>query len=74
MNLDRLMQSKDTLKCCRNEAIMNQALAMHDGCLRSVLHQHHGYEVSFGTDACAPLCMQHMLVVQRVMGRDQVMV
>ena len=24
---------------------MDLALAMHDDCLRSVLHRHHGYEV-----------------------------
>ena len=30
---------------CRNEKVMDSALAMHDGCLRSVLHRHHGYEV-----------------------------
>ena len=35
---------------CRNSKVMDEALAMHDKCLRSVLHQCHGYEVS-GTSA-----------------------
>lgn len=31
----------------RNSRVMHEALDMHDACLRAVLHQHHGYEVSF---------------------------
>ena len=30
---------------CRDARVMDQALALHDACLRAVLHQHYGYEV-----------------------------
>ena len=38
---------------CRDARVMDQALAMHDACLRAVLHQHYGYEVThcLGTPA-----------------------
>ena len=31
---------------CRDSRVMDQALAMHYACLRSMLHQHYGYEVT----------------------------
>ena len=31
---------------CRDAKVMDQALALHDACLRSVLHNHYGYEAS----------------------------
>ena len=31
---------------------MDEAVAMHDKCLRSVLHQHHGYEVKLKFSGC----------------------
>ena len=39
-------QADHVLMVCRNPQVMHEALDMHDACLRAVLHQHHGYEVS----------------------------
>ena len=33
-------------RLCRDARVMDQALAMHDACLRSMLHQYYGYEVT----------------------------
>ncbi len=42
------LQGQNTyLMACRDARVMGQALAMHDACLRSVLHQYSGYEVNF---------------------------
>ena len=45
---------QDCLNFClcwhRDAKVMDQALAMHDACLRAVLHQHYGYEVTLTCD------------------------
>ena len=51
-----LMQGIDTL-VCRNEGVMDLALAMHDSCLRSVLHNHQGYEVALHAIYHSCLCI-----------------
>ena len=46
------------LGLCRYAQVMDEALAMHDECLRSVLHTHCGYEVRLTVAFILTICAQ----------------